>query len=135
MTNNKLNHSPKTKRRSPDTQSQEQMNFTEYSSVEKTEITSNPINLPKTALTPLSFWLSKNQGESPKQVSWKTVKHPTTKQIEKGSRQFFFWETLITVGLLVMALWMQTLPTRQLPETMNNKSIQWFEMNDSQKSF
>ncbi|MEA5535250.1 hypothetical protein [Crocosphaera sp. XPORK-15E] len=133
MTNNKLNHS--SLRRSPDPKSQDRINFTEYSNVEKTEITTNQINLPKTSLTPLSFWLSNRQGESLKQLSWKTIKHPTTKQIEQGSRQLLFWETLITVGLLVMVLWMQTLPNRQLPETMNHQSIEWFEMNDSPNRF
>lgn len=66
---------------------------------------------------------------------YKPLKQPIAKKLKRHSRPFFFWEALITVGLLVMALWMQTLPARQTPETINNESIPLFKMMETQPQF
>jgi hypothetical protein len=50
------------------------------------------------------------------QNSLKSVTQSKPKQFTKNSRQFLIWESLVTVALLMMALWMQTLPLSSTPQ-------------------
>ncbi len=83
--------------------------------------------------TPMGLW--HNQPISLKQKVWTNPDPSSPKKVSQPSFPVFFWETLMTVALLIMALWMQSLPTRELPQTIKNKTWPSLEMIKPQIGF
>ena len=101
---------------------------------ENPEQTAKMITIPENPRQPISyFWWQEQEQRSPED-HWKKLKLSNPKPRKPRSRQLFFWETLITVALLVMALWMQTSATRQSPE-MTHESMPLLNMIDTQQGF
>lgn len=61
--------------------------------------------------------------------SWKIVHSSSPKKAPAPSCPVLFWEVLMTVALLIMALWMQGLPARQIPQSTDSDSLPSFEMS------
>lgn len=56
-------------------------------------------------------------------------------KVSTPSRPVFFWEVLMTVGLLIMALWMQGLPARHIPNNIERDILPSFDMTKPQMEF
>lgn len=54
----------------------------------------------------------------------------TSSQKSKNSRQVPFYESLITVALLVTALWMQASPNWQFPSNVKSNSLNFSSINN-----
>ncbi len=115
-------------RRSPVSQFPEQENASEYPNAPKTEETKRIITIKETSQTADTFWPWNSQELSLKEDSWKIVKLSVPKKVQKPSRQVCFWEALMTVALLIMALWMQSLPVGKIPEMIDGNHLPSFEM-------
>ncbi len=115
-------------RRSPVSQSPEQENTSEYPNAPKTEENQRIITIKETSQTAHIFWPWNSQELSLKEDSGKIVKLSVPQKVQKPSRQVCFWEALMTVALLIMALWMQSLPARQIPEIIDSNHLPSFEM-------
>ena len=89
----------------------------------KLEKTTTIIRLQKSSSTYTAIGLWSYPPIRPKENDWTNLNPPSPKKVTKPSFQVFLWETLMTVALLIMALWMQSLPERELPQTM--KSDTW----------
>ncbi|MEM8779391.1 MAG: hypothetical protein AAGF26_11075 [Cyanobacteria bacterium P01_G01_bin.49] len=122
---------------SPDSRSQENAHLDDNTNSGRQQKTVKIITIQEeTSPTPITCFPWSGQDWSLQEDCLKTLQHSTPRKIKQGPHKLFFWETLVTVGFLVMALWMQmqTLPTRQLPETIDSESIM-FEMMDAQTTF
>ena len=56
-------------------------------------------------------------------------------KVSTPSRPVFFWEVLMTVALLIMALWMQGLPVRQIPNSIEGDIVPSFDITKPQMEF
>ncbi|MEL4894027.1 hypothetical protein [Crocosphaera sp. Alani8] len=61
--------------------------------------------------------------------SWKIIKSPSP------SRPVLFWEVLTTVALLIMALWMQGLPSKETHQIPDKNVWPSFEITKPQMGF
>lgn len=93
------------------------------------------ITVKTTSLTEgnLSGWTP--QPMSHQENSSPTIKSSPCQQVSTPSRPLFFWEVLMTVALLITALWMQGLPARQMPENMDHETLPSFEITKPQMVF
>ena len=81
----------------------------------------------------ISSWTP--QTASHQEDCWKTINSSSPKKSSTPSHSVFFWEVLMTVALLIMALWMQGLPTRQTPDYRYRDSLPSFEITKPQMGF
>jgi hypothetical protein len=93
----------------------------------ETERTTRIITIKETSQTAQKFWLWNGQELGLQEDRWKIVKLSKQNKVQKPSPQVFFWEALMTVALLIMALWMQSLPVRQIPEIIEGNTLPSFE--------
>ncbi len=56
-------------------------------------------------------------------------------KVSTPSRPVFFWEVLMTVALLIMALWMQGLPARHIPNSIERDIVPSFDITKPQMEF
>lgn len=101
----------------------------------KLEKTTTIISLQESSSTNTPMGLWNHQPISLKQNSWTNPNPSPSKKVSKPSFQVFFWETLMTVALLIMALWMQSLPTRELPQIIKNDAWPALDMLKPQIGF
>ncbi|MDJ0508808.1 MAG: hypothetical protein QNJ64_06105 [Crocosphaera sp.] len=78
------------------------------------------ITLKESSSPNTSMGLWSHQPISLKQNSWTHLNRSSLKKAPKPSFQVFFWETVMTVALLIMALWMQSLPEREPSPNIKN---------------
>ncbi len=81
----------------------------------------------------LSSWTP--QKMSLQENSWKIIHSSSPKKASAPSCPVLFWEVLMTVALLIMALWMQGLPTRQIPYSTDSETLPAFEMTKPPMQF
>ncbi len=97
----------------------------------QTDATTKIITVKKTSLTKetISPWTPKKKLNL--QDNSERIMNPSSTQNKSvSSYPVFFWEVLMTVALLVMALWMQGLPARQVPQNTNSETVPSFEITD-----
>ncbi|EAZ92209.1 hypothetical protein [Crocosphaera chwakensis] len=133
-----MNHGQSNPNIKPSTviKSQPNEKHSQYSNDSQTDKTTKIITVKKTSLTketPSSWTPEKKL--SLQENSWKIMNPSSTQKRPDSSYPVFFWEVLITVALLVMALWMQGLPTRQVPQNTNSGTVPSFEMTDPEIRF
>lgn len=119
----------------PVTKSLEQAHRSSKPKVPKLEKTTTLISLQNSSSTNSSMASWNHPPISLKRNDWTNQNPSSPKKTPKPSFQVFFWETLMTVILLIMALWMQSLPTRQLPQTIKNNPWPTLEMSNPQIGF
>ncbi|ACB51693.1 hypothetical protein cce_2343 [Crocosphaera subtropica ATCC 51142] len=121
--------------RSPVIPSQPNEEYSDYSKGSKTDETTKIITVKKTSLTKdnVSVWTTDKM--SLQENSWKIMNPPSTQKSSESSYPVFFWEVLMTVALLVMALWMQGLPTRQVQPNTDTNTLPSFEITEPQFRF
>ncbi len=56
-------------------------------------------------------------------------------KVSTPSRPVFFWEVLMTVALLIMALWMQGLPARHIPSNIERDILPSFDITKQHREF
>ena len=69
--------------------------------------------------------------------SRKIISSSSSQKVSTPGPPVFFWEVLMTVALLIMALWMQGLPARQMPDNIDidGEGLPSFEMTKPQMGF
>lgn len=107
-----------------------------YSNNSKTDQTTKIITVKKSSLTEENVSaLTPDKKLSIQENSWQIIKRSPTKNRSVSYYPAFFWEVLMTVALLVMALWMQGLPTREVPQNTNSETVPSFKMTDPEIRF
>ncbi|WP_107667667.1 hypothetical protein [Cyanothece sp. BG0011] len=132
-----MNHGPINSdiERSPVVKSQSKETHSKCCNSSQTDETTKIITVNKTSLTKDSVSRLTSEKMSLQENSWNRINPSSTQKGSTSSYPVFFWEVLMTVALLVMALWMQGLPTREVPQNTNRDTVPSFEMDDSQFRF
>ncbi|MDJ0599421.1 MAG: hypothetical protein QNJ37_11335 [Crocosphaera sp.] len=126
--NPNLNHSPVSK-------SQQQEKYSDYSSGSKTDEKTRIITVKKSSLTQNNIASWTPEKISLREMSRKIIRSSSANKVSTPSRPVFFWEVLMTVALLIMALWMQGLPARQIPYSIEKETLPSFEIPKPQMTF
>ncbi|MGK7938844.1 MAG: hypothetical protein AB4062_01505 [Crocosphaera sp.] len=132
-----MNHGQKhpSVRQRPTSESLEQDNQSRNLNLPKLEKATTFISVQESSSTNTPRGLWNHQPISLKQNGWTSPNPSCPKKVPKPSFPVFFWETLMTVALLIMALWMQSLPTRELPQTIKNNTWPSSEISEPQSRF
>ncbi|MGK7882599.1 MAG: hypothetical protein AB4060_21225 [Crocosphaera sp.] len=93
-------------------------------------ITVNKTSLAKEKISSLTPQTASHQEDC-----WKTINSSSPNKASTPSHPVLFWEVLMTVALLIMALWMQGLPSRQTPHYRDRDSLPSFEITKPQMGF
>ena len=132
-----MNHGPANPdlKHSPVTKSQQKETDSDCSIESKTDEKTTIITVNTGSLN------QKNIGSwSPKSMSfqnnsWKMMNSSSPRKVSTPSRPVLLWEVLTTVALLMMALWMQGLPARQIPHSTQENTFPSFEMAKPEMEF
>ncbi|MDJ0845692.1 hypothetical protein [Crocosphaera sp.] len=65
----------------------------------------------------------------------KMVNSSSSRKVSTPPRPVLLWEVLTTVALLMVALWMQGLPARQIPHSTQENTFPSFEMVQPEMEF
>lgn len=120
---------------SPVSQSQPTEEQSHASSGFKTDEKVRVITINTSSLTKgnVSAWTPQKMSRA--ENSWKLVHSSSPKQPSAPSCPILFWEVLMTVALLTMALWMQGLPARQMPHSTDSETLPSFELSQPPMQF
>ncbi|MDJ0732112.1 MAG: hypothetical protein QNJ33_19215 [Crocosphaera sp.] len=116
-------------------QSQQKEKHSDYPNGSRTDEKTRIITVNTTSLTQgdISSWTPHKM--SLQDNSWKIVNSSSPKKVSTSSCPVFFWEVLMTVALLIMALWMQGLPAKQIPHSTDRDTLPSFEITKPQMEF
>ncbi|CCQ58630.1 hypothetical protein CWATWH0402_2443 [Crocosphaera watsonii WH 0402] len=95
------------------------------------------ITVKTTSLSEEDFSSWSSPKISHKEDSRKIISSSSSQKVSTPGPPVFFWEVLMTVALLIMALWMQGLPARQMPDNIDidGEGLPSFEMTKPQMGF